>query len=109
MATPSKKEHRFEVRLSSLDLQLLDTRATAAGMSRSEFIRLLLKNSVVRPRGELHELKVELNRIGVNLNQFARAANRHQERADAVDMLYVLSHLERDLHAVTQRYLGDAT
>lgn len=108
MSAPSKKEHRFEVRMSAGDLRKLDAQATAAGMSRSEFVRHLLTNSIVRPRGELHALKVELNRIGVNLNQLARASNRHQERSDATDILYVLAHIERDLAAVRGHFLGAA-
>ncbi|MBE7638246.1 plasmid mobilization relaxosome protein MobC [Sneathiella sp. P13V-1] len=109
MNSPSKKEHRFEVRMSAGDLRKLDVQATAAGMTRSEFVRLLLANSVVHPRGELHALKVELTRIGVNLNQLARASNRHQERTDAADILHLLAHIESGVQAIVGRYLrGDA-
>ncbi len=82
MARPSKNEHekrseRLFTRVTPAEHVLIADKAAAAGLSLSEFIRVLALTEKVTPRKTKLEASflVELNRIGVNLNQIAHANN----------------------------------
>lgn len=83
MARPKKapEEHRSarvpHARLTLTELAFIEREAAAAGLDRAEFTRRrLLGERVTSSRTVTDErLLVEINRIGVNLNQIARAAN----------------------------------
>lgn len=77
--------------------------AASRGMSLSELIRASLGGLRLRTRREAPpvapELLRELARIGNNLNQLARAANRH-EPVTATALLSRLIEIDRDLGAL---------
>jgi len=77
--------------------------AASRGMSLSELIRASLSGLRLRTRREpppvAPELLRELARIGNNLNQLARAANRH-EPVTATALLARLISIERELRAI---------
>lgn len=88
LPTPSPPEElsrdaRLNVRLTLEDRTLLRERAAARGMASATYasvlIRSHLRHAVPLPKEELAALKrsvAELNAIGRNLNQIARAVNR---------------------------------
>ncbi|WP_103028285.1 plasmid mobilization protein [Salinibacter altiplanensis] len=63
------------LRLSPNEKEELEARADRAGLSLSEYLRRKALGKPVKTKVDGKALK-ELNRIGVNLNQLARAANR---------------------------------
>ncbi len=77
-----KKNKRFELRLSDKDYQQIQAKASQFGLSISKFIRCLATDKQLPPPltaqttyNLLNEIQTELNRIGVNLNQIAKACN----------------------------------
>ena len=62
----SRKEH-----------DALCEKAKQCGLSKSAYLRRLIIDQPVRarPPEAIHELYVEINRIGTNINQVARACN----------------------------------
>jgi hypothetical protein len=68
-------------RYTRAELDYIQTMAHQAGLSVSDYIRRAALKIVIKPpRGSVpREAMAELNRIGVNLNQIARALNRGRE------------------------------
>lgn len=62
----SRKEH-----------ETLCKKANQCGLSKSAYLRRLILDQPIkaRPPEAIHELYVEINRIGTNINQIARACN----------------------------------
>ena len=83
MARPTKAEHeRRDARLSPVRVTLaeklhVEEQAHNAGLSVADFLRTLaLYEEVKPPKSKIDAgFLMELNRIGVNLNQLAHAAN----------------------------------
>ena len=83
MARPEKspEEKRSEVarfRLTIAERAFLRSQAEAAGLSEAEYLRKRALGLPVRAASERSDpaLVSELNRIGVNVNQLARATHR---------------------------------
>ena len=99
MARPVKKDHEKRstqlppVRVTTSELAYVQRQADLAGMSVTDYLRTLALTEEVKPRKTKLEasLLVELNRIGVNLNQIARSA--HIGRTEQAIMTYAIDHL----------------
>lgn len=93
------------VRVTEAELVDLHTKADAARLSPSEYIRQrVLSGKVTPPRSPSQaSLITELNRIGVNLNQIARQVNRGREH-DPHHLDYVLFELTRALEKAARSY-----
>lgn len=75
---PDRRSAHLRVRLTPAELARLQTAALASGIPFSDFVRerVLTGRVVVREAAELSPpVWLELRRIGVNLNQIARAMN----------------------------------
>lgn len=99
----------IKVRSSSVERARWQELAAARGVSLSELIRSRLDGTRLRSRREpppvAPDLLRELARIGNNLNQLARAANR-REPVTATALLARLIEIDRELamlRAVHQR------
>ena len=75
--------HFVAVRLSDIEIELLDQNASILGVSRSEYLRKLLIEKEICNRIEivadikiLRKLVSEYGKIGSNLNQIARYFNQ---------------------------------
>jgi hypothetical protein len=57
--------------------ETLCKKAKQCGLSKSAYLRRLILDQPIkaRPPEAIHELYVEINRIGTNINQIARACN----------------------------------
>lgn len=84
--------HFVAVRLSDVELNLLDYGASALNISRSEFLRKLLVEKEIQNRIEivadmeiLRKLVSEYGKIGSNLNQIAKYFNSGGERSLAIE------------------------
>ena len=76
------KTKRLDTRVDDEEYNLIQTKATQAGITVSEFIRRAAINRQLPTfsfNKEIYqiliEIKTELNRIGTNINQIARACN----------------------------------
>lgn len=81
---PLKPEERRDDRLPNLrvtaaERALIEERAAAAGLTLVEYCRRAIFKSRIAPkRGTINQaLLVELNRVGVNLNQIAKVVNQN--------------------------------
>jgi Bacterial mobilisation protein (MobC) len=106
MARPRKQPAeqrvtRLTTRVTPAELAHVEHQARTAGLTAAEFLRRLALGATVisrRPRGD-DAMLVELNRIGVNINQLARAANSGMPPASA-DLRAALAQLHRVLQAL---------
>lgn len=73
----SKRTHRFEFRLNDSEKDMLENKSLLAGITKSEYIKICLKNSEIKaaPSVEYKELLKQLNYIGHNINQITKAVN----------------------------------
>ena len=77
-------------RLSTKDAKLLKTKAEAAGMTESEYLRLMISqkpNDYPEVRQLLRDLINEVNRIGININQITYNHNAELYSADDKERL----------------------
>ncbi|MEO9827277.1 MAG: MobC family plasmid mobilization relaxosome protein [Paracoccaceae bacterium] len=83
-------------------------KAAAKGISFSEFARGAFNGVTVRRRPQLRrvdpDLLRQLARVGNNLNQLARWANRDQRYADRVAIMGQLMGIERELIRLRQSH-----
>ena len=73
-----KKERRINYWLSDKDLDLIDRRAKEAELSRSEYIRKLLREAVILPTPDVDypAYASEFKRLGDILNSYAKSCNQ---------------------------------
>jgi hypothetical protein len=103
MARPRKQPAEQRVTRLTTRVTLAElAQASAAGLTAAEFLRRL--GATVTPRRPRADdaLLVELNRIGVNINQLARAANSGMPPASA-DLRAALAQLRGVLEALHRR------
>ena len=73
----AKNIYEICLRLNEKETRALKEKAKRCGLSKSAYLRRLILDLPVkaRPPEAIHELYVEINRIGTNINQIARACN----------------------------------
>ncbi len=93
-------DKRFEFRLTDSDRQMLEEKASQAGLSPSEYLRAAIRgNPIDYPaiRKEIQQLKMEISKIGTNVNQIARANNiglySMQDRRDLLAAMKIIQQL----------------
>lgn len=90
------KKNVYEIclRLNENETRALKEKAKQCGLSKSAYLRRLILNQPVkaRPPEAVHDLYVEINRIGTNINQIARACNAGMADPDnaAAQALFLL-------------------
>lgn len=111
MARPTKAPHEKRtaafppVRVTQAEFHTLQEQAVAVRLPVSEFIRQrVLSGRITPPRSPSQaSLIVELNRIGVNLNQIARQVNRGRPH-DPHHLDHVLHELTTALEKAARSY-----
>ena len=81
--TRPSREHRVDVRFNDEELEVLDTNRNLCSMSRSAYIRSAAlrevyarkANKPVTHNADAAKLVAAVNKVGVNVNQMARALN----------------------------------
>ena len=114
MAAPEKEEHerttyKLCLRLTSQERAKLEADARRCGLTKSALLRRMISGLEVkaRPSQEIRELRTEVHRIGVNINQIARSVNAGIATAeDARQALFLLGKVYQLLEAVVDRYGG---
>ena len=110
--TEKSETERITVRMPSFLMQAAKEKGKAKGMATSRWIAALVQSNIaknpVMADQELNNLKAsirELNAIGRNINQMARALNESRNNTNKVnlDTLYLLGDsLKRNLSAVRE-------
>lgn len=75
---PNQKDrHHLHIELTLAQYQMLTEKARQCGLTRRALILRLLEGKEVRarPSEEIRELRWEVHKIGVNINQIARLVN----------------------------------
>ena len=87
----NKRTHITCLRLTDIELSVLEDRAEKCKMTRSDFIRNLILNRKLTPKyqividgEEIKSLLAQYGKIGSNLNQIARHFNSGGERSLAM-------------------------
>ena len=73
-----KRQHQLLFRLTDTELALFNSKQSASGLNKTEFLLSLLKSATIKVyafEGSAKQLYNELRKIGVNLNQVAYLVN----------------------------------
>ena len=113
----NKRTHIICLRLTDIELSVLEDRAEKCRMKRSDFIRNLILNRKLTPKyqvvidsKEVKPLLAQYGKIGSNLNQIARHFNGGGERSLA--MQEEIERVIAELYALRKEVLrlaGDYT
>jgi hypothetical protein len=90
----------IKLRVSPAEKDVIVAKAEAQGQSLTDFLRQRALDYRLRQTPLEKERVRQLARIGSNLNQLARWANMHKNRAEALDVLVALVSLEREANAM---------
>ena len=99
----------INVRLSATELEEWRSKSAAAGVSLSELLRQAMLRTrpwTVAARDIERERTRQITRIGRNLVQIARWANRYKGRAEAVEVITHLAAIEHDLAGLRSQAEG---
>nr|WP_325307043.1 plasmid mobilization relaxosome protein MobC [uncultured Oscillibacter sp.] len=82
-----KGRHHLHIELSPAQYQLLTKQSKACGLSKRAYLVRLIEGTPlpVKPSQELKDLRWEVHKIGVNINQIARSVNAGIARAEDVN------------------------
>ncbi len=103
-----KRDQRFNLRMTRIEIETMREEAAKAGLNPHEYARRrALGHRVVSTsfRRSDPALINELNRIGVNLNQLARASNRGRELGEEVEV--VIDQLQQALTMVVNHSVAE--
>jgi len=103
---------RIRLRLSDEDYKRLQALADAYKMKKTEFIRRAIRDGIDRLENSaklrlINEIRREVHRIGVNINQIARWANTYKAKADSWQILTMLNEVEREIRNILEKLQND--
>ena len=101
-----KGMHHLHIELTPAQFQSLTNQARQCGLTkRAYLIRLIEGNPVrARPTQEIKDLRWEVHKIGVNINQIARSVNAGIARAeDAKRGLYLLDQVYELMYQIAKK------
>jgi hypothetical protein len=87
----------LKLRVTQAEKKAIVAKAEAQGQTVADFLRQRALDYRLRQTPMEKERLRQLARIGLNLNQLARWANTHKNRAETLHVLAALVSLERDL------------
>ncbi len=100
------KKYEICLRLSKEEKELLERSARACGLTRTAYLRRLIRGAEVkaRPTQEIKDLRTEIHHIGNNINQIARSVNAGIARAeDARRGLYLLDQVYELMYQIAKK------
>mgnify|MGYP002471787210 CR=1 FL=1 len=101
-----KGRHHLHIELTPAQYRLLAEQVKACGLSKRAYLVRLIEGKAVRvrPSQELKDLRWEVHKIGVNINQIARSVNAGIARAeDARRGLFLLERVYELLYEVMRK------
>lgn len=100
------KKHHLHIELTQKQYRLLAEQAKACGLSKRSYLVRLMEGTPlpVKPSQEIKDLRWEIHKIGVNINQIARSVNAGIARAeDARRGLFLLDRVYELLYEVVRK------
>ena len=94
------------VRLNTAEREKLRQLCAVSGLPVSAVLRELISGVTIRqrPPGELHELYLEINRIGTNINQITRKVNAgFATKDDMKELKFLMRVIEQKLAKVAEQ------
>lgn len=104
--TGNEKKHHLHIELTPDQYRLLSAKARQCGLTKRAFITRLIEEKEIRalPSQEIKDLRMEVHKIGVNINQIARSVNAGIARAeDAKRGLYLLDQVYELMYQVAKK------
>lgn len=101
-----KGRHHLHIELTPAQYRLLTEQAKACGLSKRAYLVRLIDGTPVRtrPSQEIKDLRWEVHKIGVNINQIARSVNAGIARAeDARRGLFLLNQVYELMYEVMRK------
>lgn len=101
-----RKKYEICLRLSQEEKECLENSARSCGLSKAAYLRRLILGTEVkaRPSQEIKDLRWEVHKIGVNINQIARSVNAGIARAeDAKRGLYLLDQVYELMYQIAKK------
>ena len=102
----TQKTNIISVRLDDEASKKLAQLCETSGLPVSAVIRKLISGTAIRqrPPGELHELYVEINRIGTNINQIARKTNAgFATKADVQALKFLMGRIDEKMARISEQ------
>lgn len=99
--------HHLHITLTPVQYRLLSEQAKSCGLSKRAYLVRLIESKPVRnrqPSQEIKDLRWEVHKIGVNINQIARSVNAGIARAeDAKQGLFLLGQVYSLMYKVARK------
>ena len=102
----NRNRHHLHIELTPAQYQLLTKQAASCGLSKRAYLARLIEGKTIRarPPQEIKDLRWEVHKIGVNINQIARSVNAGIARAeDAKRGLFLLERVYKLLYEVARK------
>lgn len=104
MAEKQKMNH-LHIELTPEQYELLSAKARQCGLTKRAFITRFIEGKEIkaRPPQEIKDLRMEVHKIGVNINQIARSVNAGIARPeDAKRGLYLLDQVYELMYQIAK-------
>ena len=101
-----EKMHHLHIELTPAQYQLFTSQAKQCSLSRRAYLVRLIEGNPVRarPSQEIKDLRWEVHKIGVNINQIARSVNAGIARAeDAKRGLFLLEQVYELMYQIARK------
>ena len=101
-----KGRHHLHIELTPAQYRHLTEQANASGLSKRAYLVRLMEGNPIRakPSQEIKDLRWEVHKIGVNINQIARSVNAGiAKAADAKRGLYMLDQVYELMYEVMRK------
>ena len=101
-----KGKHHLHIELTPAQYRLLTKQSKACGLSKRAYLVRLMEGTPlpVKPSQEVKDLRWEVHKIGVNINQIARSVNAGIARAeDARRGLFLLDQVYELIYEVAKK------
>ena len=101
-----KGRHHLHIELTPAQYHLLTAQAKACGLSKRAYLTRLMEGAPVRakPSQEIKDLRWEVHKIGVNINQIARSVNAGIAKAsDARRGLFLLDQVYELMYQIAKK------
>lgn len=102
----NKGRHHLHIELTPAQYRLLSDQAKQYGLSKRAYLVRLIEGTPIRakPSQEIKDLRWEVHKIGVNINQIARSVNAGIARAeDARRGLYLLDQVYELMYRIAKK------
>ena len=104
--TDKKGRHHLHIELTPAQYRLLAEQAKVCGLSKRAYLVRLMEGTPIRakPSQEIKDLRWEVHKIGVNINQIARSINAGIARAeDARRGLFLLDQVYELMYQIAKK------